>query len=260
MPQEKSISDLIQFLSDRDPTPWAELVGFVPDDVAREAQYANHADLLLTAESKAAVVEVKLGHLMSAKQKADYEALRSRPDLYLAALSSDGARLESDSDRWSFLGLNELIGRWEEVDDELARLLASEAAGVLRKWDQMISGVFDLPTADESMPLRVLDQKFLARVVTRRIAQDYVSEDDWRQQASRAEVACLSSRAGHRCGGRGTTARSWRRFDGGSRSREANCGSASTSTPGQTRTRTKQCAEPRTSWRAAWTPTSSTPA
>jgi len=66
--QETNVSDLIQFLSDRDPSPWAELVGFVPDNVAREAQNANHADLLLTANSQAAVVEVKLGHLMSTKQ------------------------------------------------------------------------------------------------------------------------------------------------------------------------------------------------
>ncbi|MDQ2845847.1 MAG: hypothetical protein M3Y77_05755 [Actinomycetota bacterium] len=170
--QETNVSDLIQFLGDRDPTPWAELVGFVPDDVIREAQDANHADLLLTAESKAAVVEVKLGHLMSTKQQAAYEALRSRPVLYLAALSSDRARLEADSDRWNFLSLCELISRWETVDDELARLLAREATGVLRKWDQMISGVFALPAAGESTPLSVLDQKFLARVVTRRVAHD----------------------------------------------------------------------------------------
>jgi hypothetical protein len=170
--QETNVSDLIQFLSDRDPSPWAALVGFVPDNVAREAKNANHADLLLTADGQAAVVEVKLGHLMSTKQQAKYEALHSRPDLYLAALSSDGARLEADSDRWRFLGLSELIGRWEKVDDEVARLVAGEAAGVLRTWDQLIWAVFGLPTAEESKPLSVLNQKFLARVVTRRIAHD----------------------------------------------------------------------------------------
>lgn len=170
--QETNVSDLIQFLSDRDPSPWAELVGFVPDNVAREAQNANYADLLLTTDSQAAVIEVILGHLMSTNQQAKYEALHPRPGLYLAALSSDGARLEADSDRWTFLGLSELIGRWERVDDELARLFAGEAAGVLRTWDQMIRGVFSLPTAEESRPLSVLNQKFLGRVVTRRIAHD----------------------------------------------------------------------------------------
>jgi hypothetical protein len=170
--QETNVSDIIQFLSDRDPSPWGKLVGFVPDDVAREAQEANHADLLLTSDSRTAVVEVKLGHLMSAEQQGQYEALPSQPALYLAALSSDEVRLDADSHRWSFLSLSDLIGRWTAVDNELARLIASEAVDVLRIWDQMISGVFDLRTAGTWTPLSVLKQKFLARVATRRIARD----------------------------------------------------------------------------------------
>jgi len=170
--QETNVSDLIQFLSDRDPSPWTDLVGFLPNDVAREARKANYADLLLSSGSRTAVVEVKLGHLMSAKQQEAYEELPSQPDLYLAALSSDEVRLDADSHRWSFLSLSDLISRWKEVDDELARLIASEAADILRIWDQMISGVFDLRPAETWMPLSVLNQKFLARVVTRRIAQD----------------------------------------------------------------------------------------
>ena len=78
--QETNVSDLIQFLSDRGPSPWAELVGFVPDAVTREALADNHADLLLTSDSKTAVIEVKLGHLMTVKQRERYEALASRPD------------------------------------------------------------------------------------------------------------------------------------------------------------------------------------
>jgi hypothetical protein len=72
--QETNVSDLIQFQSDRDPPPWAELVGFVPGGITREALDANQADLLLTSDSQAAVVEVKLGHLMSTKQQEKYEA------------------------------------------------------------------------------------------------------------------------------------------------------------------------------------------
>lgn len=63
--QETNVSDFIQFLSDRDALPWAGLVGFVPDNVSREIQKANNADLLLTSGSRTAVVEVKLGHLLS---------------------------------------------------------------------------------------------------------------------------------------------------------------------------------------------------
>lgn len=117
--QETNVSDLLQFLSDRDPGPWKDLVGFVPDEVAREARGANNADLLLTSGTRAAVIEVKLGHLMSEKQQEKYEALPSDMALFLAGLRSDEGRLEPDSDRWSFLSLSELIRRWEKVHDEL---------------------------------------------------------------------------------------------------------------------------------------------
>jgi hypothetical protein len=170
--QETNVSDLIQFLSDRDRSPWAELVGFVPDAVTREALADNHADLLLKSDSKTAVVEVKLGHLMTVGQQEKYEALASRPDLYMAALTADRVRLASDSDLWRFLSLSDLVSCWEKASDELARLLASEAARVLQGWDRMISGVFDTRSAAGWMPLSALTQKFLARVVTRRVAQD----------------------------------------------------------------------------------------
>lgn len=171
--QETNVSDLIQFLSDRDPSPWAEFVGFVPGNVDREALRAdNQADLLLTSDAETAVVEVKLGHLMSVRQQERYEALASRPALYMAALSADEVRLASDSERWRFLSLSDLVGGWEKASDDLARLFAREAAGVLRKWDRMISGVFEIRSAASRTPLSSLDQKFLARVVTRRVAQD----------------------------------------------------------------------------------------
>lgn len=166
------MSDLIQLLSDRDPSPWAELVGFVPDVVAREALSANHADLLLTSASETAVVEVKLGHLMADEQQQKYETLESRPDLYLAALSADEARLATESGQWRFLSLSDLVGCWEKASDVMARLLAGEAAAVLRDWDRMISGVLATRTAEGAAPLTTLTHKFLARVVTRRIAHD----------------------------------------------------------------------------------------
>lgn len=172
--KETNISDLIQLLTDRDPSPWAELVGFVPNDIAREALKSdNKADLRLTANARSAVVEVKLGHLMSAKQQAAYESIATSPDLYLAALSSDEVRLPSDTDRWRFLSLSELVGAWARCDqDEFARLLAAEAAGVLRSWDAKITGVFSDRSSAAWEPMSTLTQKFLARVVTRRIAKD----------------------------------------------------------------------------------------
>lgn len=166
------MSDLIQFLSDLDPSPWAELVGFVPDAVVREERSSSHADLLLTSASKVALVEVKLGHLMSVEQQEKYEALESRPDLYLAALGADEVRLEEGSDWWRFLSLSDLVSCWKSSSDVTARLLAGKVAAVLRDWDRMISGVLATRTTVGSAPLSILTHKFLARVVTRRIEHD----------------------------------------------------------------------------------------
>lgn len=170
--QEANISDVIQLLSDRDPEPWADLVGFVPTDVQREAQRANKADLLLTSSTRSAVIEVKLGHLMDTTQQEKYESLATEPDLFLAALRSDEVRVEVDSDRWSFLSLSDIIARWGNSADEFARLLAMEAAKVLRSWDDAVSAVFGNRSSETWRPLEVLNQKFLGRVVTRRIARD----------------------------------------------------------------------------------------
>lgn len=172
MAQETNVSDIIQFLSDRDPKPWAQLVGFVPDEVTREARAANNADLLLTSGSGNAVIEVKLGHLMDSRQQEKYEALPASPDLYLAALTFDQGRLSPDSKRWRFLSLSDIVARWAGVQDESARTLAGEVAEVLRSWDAAIEGVFATPRAATRLPLASLDQKFLARVVTRRLAID----------------------------------------------------------------------------------------
>jgi hypothetical protein len=119
----------------------------------------------------------------------------------MAALTADKVRLASDSDRWGFLSLSDLVSCWEKASDELARLLASEAARVLQGWDRMISGVFDTRSAEGWTSLSALTQKFLAQVVARRVAQDLrisASEGDWHRQASRAEAACLWSRGGPR--------------------------------------------------------------
>lgn len=167
---ETNVSDLIQYLSERDPSPWSGVVGFVPNEVFREVQKENNADLLLTSDSRVVMVELKLGHLMSKAQQNMYEALPLSTELYLAALTSDEHRLANESDRWTFVNLSDLVGRWEASCDELARLLATEAACVLRTWDQLISSVFAAQADKSRIPLSDLNLKFLGRVVTRRIA------------------------------------------------------------------------------------------
>lgn len=175
--QETNISDLLQFLSDRDSTPWRDLVGFVPASVERESRAANHADLLLVAEDgHRAAVEVKLGHVMDEKQQQGYEAIGAGTDLYLVALTMDSQRLKVGStdrpSRWKFRSLTQVFGAWTDVDDEVARVLARQATLVLSEWDAKLSAVFVPMDQDGSSPLDVLRHKFLARVVTRRIAID----------------------------------------------------------------------------------------
>lgn len=167
--QETAISDLLQELSLRDPSPWTELVGFVPERVEREAAQANSADLLLTGDGRSAVIEVKLGHLMSADQQARYEELGDAVTLHLAALTPDKGRLAGNS-RWSFLALADVFDAWRLSTDNLARLLADEAARVLGSWDRLVRGVFEPDTSERWLSVDVLDQKFLGQVVARRMA------------------------------------------------------------------------------------------
>lgn len=172
--QETNISDLLQFLSDRDSQPWADLVGFVPKSVEREARRSNNADLLLTAEDgRLVAVEVKLGHVLSTQQQTNYEKLPVETELYLAALSMDKQRLEAAStERWRFVDLVQIFEAWTISGDDVSRVLAHQAFLVLQEWDAQISAVFEPPEHIEGLPLSVITQKFLARVVTRRIAID----------------------------------------------------------------------------------------
>lgn len=256
--QETNVSDLIQYLSDRDPSPWVDLVGFVPHDVTREVSVANNADLLLSSNSNTAVVEVKLGHLMSVDQQEKYEALIAHPDLYLAVLSADEVRLAADTSRWSFLGLGDLVGSWEMSNDELARRLAIEAADVLRNWDRMISDVLGARFVEGGAPLSVLNQKFLARVVTRHVAKDL------RDRGRRAWAGVTS-------GGGLPLIQSWTpiKHEGKDRAFMAEIRWWETKpggelrfgvdfAPGRAKPRTRKCAGRRTTWRTAWTARSTT--
>jgi hypothetical protein len=172
--QETNISDLLQFLGDRDATPWEGLVGFLPEKVEREILQSNNADLLLTAKDGTRIaIEVKLGHVLSDDQQKRYEDLPAGTTLVLAALSMDEQRLSLDpTTRWKFLGLVQLFDAWTEVEDEAARTLASQVVQVLRTWDEQIAGVFRSPGQEGGLSLDVLNRKFLARVVSRRIAMD----------------------------------------------------------------------------------------
>lgn len=175
--QETTLSDVIQLLSDRDLSPWEGVLGFLPDDVKREASEANKADLLAISGEHLAVVEVKLGHVMSFKQQAAYESVTPQPALYLAALAADRHRVERDAPAWTFLSLGDLVRRWADSDDTFARLLAIETATIIEAWDDSVQAVFEARDSRTRRPLQTLNQKLVARVVTRRIAKDLIARD-----------------------------------------------------------------------------------
>ncbi len=215
---ETNISDLIQMLSDLDPTPWERMIGFVPEEVTREVEGFNKADLLLSANAREAVVEVKLGHLMDARQQQKYESISPGPDLYLAALELDKHRTEGDS-RWRFLSLSALVGQWANSPDVLAQALSSEACKTLQAWDRTILAVFD---ARSPSPLNVINQKFLGRVVTRRIAERLEKNNRLARASVTSGGGLPIIQAWRRSGVKELIAPSSRRSGGGGLSPEAN--------------------------------------
>lgn len=178
---ETNISDLLQELSDRDLSPWTDVVGFRPTKVDREVRLgktegfpnAGIADLrLVDQDGKQALVEVKLGHVLSRDQQARYESWQAdRTALYLVALSADAHCVKpAMRGRWTFIDLATLVRGWSLSDNEEARVLAREALKILEDWDALISSILN-----GEAPLVALTAKFPTRVVTRRIAADLIT-------------------------------------------------------------------------------------
>lgn len=196
---ETNLCDLLQMLSDLDSHPWQGIVGFIPEQVDREVRAVGHADLLLRAsDGQVVVIEVKLGHLMSDRQQARYEAEPDSTHLYLAALRADANRVTEDmSCRWTFLSIGDVFARWTNSEQPLARALAHEITAVIRDWDDMVDSVLQ----PHGAPLERLTAKFPARVVTRRIAAEL-------QSRGRVTLAGVTS------GGGLPVVQSWSRIDG----------------------------------------------
>lgn len=168
--QETVVSDLLQFLSDLDPTPWAEIVGFTPSEVERESLTENRADLLLKGDEQQAIIEIKVGHVFDQAQQQRYEALDGDYALYLAALRMDEQRVMSNmTERWRFFSLTSLFKAWLQSEDTTAKVFAQEISEVFRSWDDKIHTVF---RSQDAQPISGIRQKSLARVVSRGIAVD----------------------------------------------------------------------------------------
>lgn len=182
--REVHVSDLLQHLTDLDSTPWAELIGFVPQSASRERRLAKLGgdkrvkgtlDLLLQADGQEDVaIEVKLGHVFDSDQQERYE-LSTNGRLLLVGLAGDEPLVRS-LEKWDFLRLADVFDAWGSSNSQEATVMARAAGDVIRGWDGSVDDVFT--TDSGGKPLDSIEHKFLARVVTRRMA-DELGERGW---------------------------------------------------------------------------------
>lgn len=183
--REVHVSDILQHLTDLDPLPWKELVGFVPIAVGRERKLAKlnmdkkakgTVDLLLKENnSQELAIEVKVGHEFSEDQQKRYEQ-STNGRLILAGLASDGLLVEY-VDRWEFLKLTDIFQAWIDSQVVEASVIASAAARTFGDWDMAIDSVFR--PRGVGTPLISVNHKFLAVVIARRMAHQLASSNRW---------------------------------------------------------------------------------
>lgn len=188
---EVRVSDLLQELTDRDPAPWAGIIGMLPVAAERERPLAKlkkgernkgSIDLLLKfPDSDEVALELKVGHVFDESQRTRYEASTDGA-LFLLGMAAD-QHLVDDHPRWGFRVLAEVFDAWSSSPDEDARRLSGLATGTLRRWDAAVDTVFR-PAAGEAK-LDSLREKFLAVLVSRRLAND-VRGRGWMSLAGRS--------------------------------------------------------------------------
>lgn len=192
---EVHVSNLLQELTDRDPTPWGEIIGMVPVTSDRERPFAKlkgrrsvrgTIDLLLTSsDGDEVAIEVKIAHQFSDGQRKHYEAA-SDGNLILVGMAADST-LVNGYPRWSYRSLADVFNAWSGSCDEEAALLARMAARAMRKWDTIVNSVFR--PAVGAAKLGELKEKFAAILVSRQLKHD-LNEHGW---LSRAGVSLGSS-------------------------------------------------------------------
>lgn len=167
--RETNVSDLLQYLTDRDPTPWAALApGTVGADREARIGATQSADLILRDIEGTATggVEVKLGYTFDGAQAEAYEkTLDERIPLLLAGLDTDAVSAGAARERWQFVHLSTLVSTWTSSKDTEAAAVACAAARVLTHWDETTSAVLEI--GGHGAPLAAIQEPFLARVVTR---------------------------------------------------------------------------------------------
>lgn len=181
---EVHVSNLLQELTDRDPTPWVQIIGIKPVVTHREHPFARlrgknrvrgSIDLMLTSsDGDEVAIEVKVAHHFSADQRQRYEA-SSDGKLLLLGMAADNTLVDGHP-RWSFCSLADVFDAWSGSCDEGAALLARMAARSMRRWDDTVDSVFR--PGNGAAKLGDLGEKFVAILVSRRLKHD-LNERGW---------------------------------------------------------------------------------
>lgn len=193
MASETNISDLLQYLTYRDPAAWSRVVANVVT-AERESRIGSRqrADLILVdVEGNAvAAVEVKLGHSFGEAQSSTYaETFESEVPLLLAGLDVDGAAAGMDEERWTFMRLADLFALWTNSKDVEAAAVASAASRVLEHWTAILASALG-PRA-EGIALSTIEEPFLARILTRAL------RTQWRERGADRVWADVTSGGGN---------------------------------------------------------------
>src|SRR5699024_11097060 len=142
MAQETNVSDLLQYLTDRDPAPWTDLA---PHTVRadRETRIGRTRRAHLTRRRAdgevTGGVEVKLGHVFDEGQATAYETtLDADEPLLLLGLDVDAEAANATGKRWQFVHLSTLVPRWIASHDPEAAAVALAMSRALSHWDTMV--------------------------------------------------------------------------------------------------------------------------
>lgn len=170
---ETNLSDLLAYLTEREPKRWEGIAASAPAEVLREggAGTRKRADLVLRGPKSEIVgaVEIKLGHHLSTEQRKWYETVFApEVPLILASLDDTESALEGASDKWVRISLADLVGRWRSSTDAEVATIAAAMHGVLTSWSGTIAAVSEEREVGAA-PLDTIGDPFLARVLTRNL-------------------------------------------------------------------------------------------
>lgn len=177
--RETAVSDMLQFLTELDPKPWAKTpIDFVPASIEREIRISANgvqgsADLVLTSVSGQMVaIEVKLNHTLSDEQVCLYDSwsIQAGAKIFLASLDPHS---QLPKHGWIPMYLDEIFDHWRESDVVLARELSIGIREILQHRRNVIDSLFvDVASSEESKCFADIGNVDVMKMVTRRLSQE----------------------------------------------------------------------------------------